>query len=171
MCLGVITGAHGVRGQVRVKSFTAEPAAIAGYGPLADERGEQCFALELVGAAKGVLIARIEGVADRDAAERLKGVGLYLDREALPAPGAEEYYLADLVGLEASLSDGSKLGVVAAVHDFGAGASIEIAAEEGAQVVVPFTAAAVPVVDIAGGRLVVAPPAGLLDRPKRVKEA
>jgi len=171
VCLGIITGAHGVRGQVRVKSFTAEPTGIAGYGPLADERGERRFALELAGAAKGVLIARIEGVTDRDAAERLKGVRLYLDREALPAPGAEEYYLADLVGLAAALSDGRKLGMVAAVHDFGAGASIEIAADEGAPVVVPFNATAVPVVDIAGGKLVVAPPTGLLDRPKRAKEA
>lgn len=171
MCLGIITGVHGVRGQVRVRSFTADPVAIASYGPLTDERGERRFALELVASAKGVLIARIEGVADRDAAERLRGVRLYLDRKALPAPGAEEYYLADLVGLAASLNDGRALGVVAAVHDFGAGASIEIAAEDGAPLVVPFNTAAVPVVDIAGGRLVVTPPIGLLDRPTRAKEA
>ena len=163
MLLGVITGAHGVRGLVRVKSFTAEPDAIAAYGPLEDERGERSFVIEPVGAAKGVLIARLAGVADRDAAERLKGVRLYLPRAALPEPGEEEYYHADLLGLAAMLRDGAVFGRVRAVHAYGAGDSLEIERPDGRVVIVPFTSAAVPVVDIAGRRVVIDPPAGLLD--------
>ncbi len=161
--MGVITGAHGVRGLVRVKSFTAKADGITAYGALEDERGERSFALERVGAAKGVLIMRLDGVADRDAAERLKGVRLYLPRAALPEPGEEEYYHADLVGLAAMLKDGSALGRVKAVHAHGAGDSLEVERPDGRTVIVPFTTAVVPVVDIEGGRLVVDPPEGLLD--------
>ncbi len=161
VCLGVIVAPHGVRGLVRVKSFTAEPASVAGYGPLEDEAGRP-IKLELVGMGKGVVLARIPGVADRDAAERLKGHRLYLPRAALPQPGEEEYYHADLVGLAAELADGTVLGRVRAVNDFGAGDSLEIERDGGAPLVVPFTRAAVPVVDIANGRIVVDPPEGLM---------
>jgi 16S rRNA processing protein RimM len=161
--VGVITGAHGVRGLLRVKSFTAEPDAIGAYGPLEDERGERYFALEPVGAAKGVVIARLPGIADRNAAETLKGVRLYLRRAALPEPGAEEYYHADLVGLAAVLKDGGAFGRVRAVHAYGAGDSLEIERPDGRVAIVPFTTTAVPVVDIAGGRVVIDPPEGLLD--------
>src|SRR6185312_11486938 len=125
VCLAVVTSPHGVRGMVRVKSFTAEPDALARYAPLEDESGRR-VALEIVGAAKGVLLARIKGVGDRDAAERLKGLRLYLPRAALPAPAAEEYYHADLLGLPVELGDGTMLGTVRAVHDYGAGGSLEI---------------------------------------------
>jgi 16S rRNA processing protein RimM len=161
--MGVITGAHGVRGQVRVKSFTAEPDAIARYGPLEDERGGRRFALALTGTVKGVLIARIDGVADRNAAERLKGTRLYLARTALPPPGPDEYYHADLIGLAVMLKDGAALGRVCAVHEYGAGDSLEVEKADGGTVVVPFTDAVVPEIDIAAGRLVVDPPPGLLD--------
>jgi len=168
--MGVITGAHGVRGEVRVKSFTAEPAAIAAYGPLEDERGARRLSLALSGTVRGVLIARVEGVADRNAAERLKGTRLYLPRSALPPPAEEEYYHADLIGLAVELADGAPLGRVRAVHDFGAGDSLEVEKPDGKAVMVPFTEAVVPVVDIAGGRLVVDPPEGLLDgRPVEVE--
>lgn len=170
VCLGVIAGVHGVKGLVRVRSFTAEPQAIAAYGPLLDEQGERRFALELVGASKGVLLAKIAGVQDRNAAERLKGVRLYVRRADLPEPGAEEFYQADLVGLEAVLGDGTRFGVVCAVHDFGAGASLEIEDVAGKGVIIPFTAAAVPKVDIAAGRVFVAPPEGLMDTPKEAQE-
>ncbi len=166
VCLGAIAGAHGVRGLVRIKSFTAEPEAIASYGPLEDEQGEQRFALELVGAGKGVLLARIAGVEDRDAAERLKGQRLYVRRADLPAPGDGEFYQADLIGLDAVLSDGTALGTVRDVHDFGAGASLEIADASGKTVIVPFTTSAVPRVDVAERKLVVVPPEGLLDAAK-----
>jgi 16S rRNA processing protein RimM len=161
--MGVITGPHGVRGLVRVKSFAAEADGITAYGPLEDERGERRFALQPVGAAKGVLIMRLDGVADRDAAEALKGTRLYLPRATLPEPGEEEYYHADLVGLAAMLKDGSALGRVKAVHAYGGGDSLEVERPNGRTVIVPFTTAVVPVVDIAGGRLVVDPPEGLLD--------
>ena len=158
ICLGVITGLHGVKGLVRIKSFTAAPDAIADYGALEDESGTRRFALELVGAAKGVLLARIEGIADRDAAERLKGLRLYVSRAALPEPEAGEFYEADLIGLNAELSDGTPMGRVKEVYDFGAGASLEIADDAGKTMLVPFTAAAVPLVDIAAGRVVIVPP-------------
>lgn len=163
MLMGVITGAHGVRGEVRVKSFTAEPAAIAAYGPLEDERGARRLSLAIAGTVRGMLIVRIDGVADRDAAERLKGTRLFLPRAALPQPAEEEYYHADLIGLAVVLKDGGVLGRVRAVHDFGAGDSLEVEKEDGGVVMVPFTETVVPVVDIAGGRLVVDPPEGLLD--------
>lgn len=155
-----------MKGLVRVRSFTAEPHAIAAYGPLQDEAGAQRIELELVGESKGALLARIHGIADRDAAERLKGVRLYVRRADLPEPAAEEFYQADLEGLDARLADGTKFGTVRAVHDFGAGAHLEIAGAAGKTMLVPFTMAAVPVVDIAGGWIVIEPPAGLLEPPQ-----
>ncbi|HUB97720.1 MAG TPA: ribosome maturation factor RimM [Stellaceae bacterium] len=157
VCLGVVTAPHGVKGMVRVKSFTAEPEALARYGPIENEAGER-VALTVTGAAKGVLLAAIDGVADRDGAERIKGMRLYLPRAALPPTEEEEFYHADLLGLAASLEDGTDLGRIAAIHDFGAGATLEIARAEGASILVPFTRAAVPVIDIDRGRVVVAPP-------------
>ena len=166
VCVGVVTGAHGVRGAVRVKSFTAEPEAVAAYGPLEDERGERHFDLRIVGSAKGVLIGWLSGVEDRDRAEALRGLRLYLSRAALPPPGDEDYYHADLIGLDAVLVDGGPVGRVRAVHDFGAGDTLEIARPQGQPVMVPFTRAVVPIIDLMAGRLVIDPPPGLLDEPK-----
>jgi len=165
VCLGVITGAHGVRGAVRVKSFTAEPADVARYGPLEDESGERQLKLSVTGSVKGVLIARLAGIDDRDQAEALRGLRLYLSRDALPPPGKDEYYHADLIGLDAALADGTPLGQVRAVHDFGAGDTLEIEREAGPPIMVPFTRAVVPTVDLAAGRLVLDPPPGLIDEP------
>jgi 16S rRNA processing protein RimM len=163
VCLGVITGAHGVKGAVRIKSFTAEPADIAHYGPLEDESGARQFRLRMIGNAKGVLIGELAGIADRDHAEALRGLRLYLRREALPSPGEDEYYHADLIGLAAVLADGTLLGHVRAVYDFGAGAdALEIERQQDPPVMVPFTRAVVPVVDVERGRLVIDPPPGLL---------
>jgi len=171
VCLGVVGAPHGVRGAMRIKSFTDEPEAIASYGALEDESGERHFTLRLLGSAKGdgMLIANFSGITDRDRAEALRGLRLYLPRAALPAPAEDEFYYADLVGLTAALGDGTKLGNIIAVHDFGAGDVLEIAREAGAPVLVPFTRAAVPVVDLAGGRVVIDPPDGLLD-PSRQRE-
>jgi 16S rRNA processing protein RimM len=160
--MGAIIGAHGVRGQVRVKSFAAAPKDIGSYGPLEDARG-RAYTLLLKGGADDVLIAAIEGVTDRDAAERLKGTELFVPRDALPATEAEEFYHADLVGLGVRLTDGTIFGTVRAVHDYGAGVSLEIA-HDGGDVMVPFTKTAVPTVDIAGGFVVLDPPIGLLDK-------
>jgi 16S rRNA processing protein RimM len=163
ICVGIITGAHGVQGAVRVKSFTADPADVARYGPLEDESGERCLSLRLVGSAKGVLIACLPEIADRDRAESLRGLRLYLPRAALPPPAEEEYYHADLIGLEAALADGTALGHVSAIHDFGAGDTLEIERPQGPPAMVPFTRAIVPIVDLAAGRLVLDPPPGLID--------
>jgi 16S rRNA processing protein RimM len=163
ICVGVVTGPHGVTGAVRIKSFTAQPDDIAGYGPLSDESGHRHFDLHLVGAAKGVVIGRLAGVDDRDRAAALRGQRFYLSRAALPQPEAEEYYHADLIGLEAVLGGGVPVGEVCAVHDFGAGDTLEIARPNAPPAMVPFTRAIVPIVDLAAGRLVIDPPPGLLD--------
>jgi 16S rRNA processing protein RimM len=156
--VGVIVGAHGVRGAVRVKPFTAEPASVGAYGPVEDEAGTRRFELRVVGEGKGVVIATMKGVEDRNAAEALRGLRLYVARAALPAPAADEFYHADLIGLEAVTPAGVPLGRVRAVHDFGAGDSLELDLATGGTLLVPFTKAAVPEVDVAVGRLVVDPP-------------
>jgi 16S rRNA processing protein RimM len=161
VCVGIVTGPHGVTGAVRIKSFTARAQDVAAYGPLADESGTQHFALRLVGAAKGVVIGRLSGIEDRDRAAALRGLRLYLPRAALPPPATEEYYHADLLGLDAVLCDGTPIGRVRAVHDFGAGDMLEIARPDGAPVMVPFTRVVVPAIEIEAGRLVIAPPPGL----------
>jgi 16S rRNA processing protein RimM len=155
-----------VRGAVKLKSFAQEPADIARYGPLEDESGAARFTVRLIGAAKGALLAELSGVADRDRAEALRGARLYLPREKLPPPPADEYYHADLIGLVALLGDGARIGEVRAVHDFGAGDALEIVRPEGQPIMVPFTRAAVPVIDVAAGHIVLDPPEGLLDPPR-----
>jgi 16S rRNA processing protein RimM len=163
VCLGVVTGPHGVEGAVRIKSFTEEPEDVAHYGPLTDATGARRFELRLIGAGKGVVIARLSGVEDRNQAEALRGLQLYLPRSALPQTEAEEYYHADLIGLEAVLGDGTPVGRVRAIHDFGAGDTLELARPGAPPVMVPFTRAVVPSVEPAAGRLVLDPPPGLLD--------
>lgn len=158
ICVGVIVGAHGVRGLLRVKSFTEEPADIAAYGPLGDAKGKRQFPLEVTGAAKGVLLARIAGVEDRNAAEALKGTELYVDRDALPQTDEDEFYHTDLIGLAAVLADGSPYGTVRALHEFGAGDMLEIDLEAGGVAVIPFTREVVPEVALEDGRITVAPP-------------
>jgi 16S rRNA processing protein RimM len=150
--LGEIGRPHGVRGLVRVRSFTATPEGLTAYGPLSDGRG-RAFALTLLAPD----LARIEGVTDRDAAAALTGTRLYVPRSALPPPAEEEFYLADLVGLRAETAAGESLGAVTAVEDHGAGAYLVLGGPP--ERLIPFTRAAVPVVDLAGRRLVVVPPA------------
>jgi 16S rRNA processing protein RimM len=162
ICLGAIVAAHGVKGAVKVACFTSEPDAIASYGPLTDESGRQ-FRLQLIGPTKGGVLARLAGVGDRDAAEKLKGTRLYVARRALPQPDAEEFYHADLIGLAARWSDGAALGRVTAVHNFGGGDVIEIAREGAASLMVPFSREAVPQVDVAGGNITVERLPGLVE--------
>jgi len=151
---------------VRIKSFTEEPEDVARYGPLTDETGVRRFELRLIGAAKGVVVARLSGIVDRNQAEALRGLRLYLPRSALPQTEDEEYYHADLIGLEAVLGDGTPVGQVRAIHDFGAGDTLELARPGAPPVMVPFTRAVVPSVELAAGRLVLDPPPGLLDENK-----
>lgn len=164
ICVGRIVGAQGVRGAVRLKSFTADPAAIARYGALTDRDGRR-FELRVTGQSSGALIARVGGVDDRDQALALKGTDLFVARTALPAPAEDEFYHADLIGLAARTTDGRELGRITAVHDFGAGDVLEIAGE-GGSVMVPFRRAIVPTVDLAAGWLEIEPVPGLLDGQK-----
>lgn len=168
ICVGVVAGAHGVRGLVRVKSFTAEPGDIAAYGPLWDERHGKSLRLQPTGEVRGQLLARVEGISDRSAAERLRGQRLYVPRSALPEPDADEYYHADLIGLRAELnSDGEHaarlLGIIRSVHEFGAGPVLEITDDDERTTMVPFTRDAVPEVDLEAGRVTVSRLPGLLE--------
>jgi 16S rRNA processing protein RimM len=165
LCVGIVTGPHGIRGGLRIKSFTADPADIDAYGPVSDETGTRHFAIRVVGMIKGVVLAELDGITDRNAAEALKGLNLYVDREQLPPADADEFYHADLLGLEARLADGTVLGAVTGLYDFGAGESVEITGPKGAVTMVPFTKAAVPAIDLTGGTLTIDPPAGLFEKP------
>ena len=163
ICLGVVTGPQGVQGAVRIKPFTEVPENVARYGPVEDEAGERRFELRLIGTAKGVVIVRVSGVESRDQAETLRGLRLYLPRAALPETEPDEYYHADLIGHEAVLEDGTPVGRVRAIHDFGAGDTLELVRTSAPPVMVPFTRAVVPHVELAQRRLVLDPPPGLLD--------
>ena len=157
VCLGRIVGAHGVRGIVRVQSHAANPDDLTAYGPLSDASGDRRFALSLTGRVKGLLLARIDGVDDRNAAEALRGIDLHIARAALPPTEGEEYYHVDLLGLRAESPEGDALGRVSAIHDHGAGPIVEIQPPDGPSALVPFTREHVPTVDIEGGRMVVVP--------------
>lgn len=163
--LGRITGVHGIRGEVVVQSFAAEPEGIAAYGPLSDKAGQRTFALKVVRMTpKGAVIARVAGITDRTAAEALKGTDLYIAREKLPPPDEGEFYHADLIGLTAVSPEGAPLGAVVGVHNFGAGDLIEVRLAAGGETeLVPFTDAFVPTVDIPGRRVVVILPAAAPD--------
>ncbi len=170
VCVGAIAGAFGVRGEARIKSFCAEPEAIAGYGPLTTEDGAREFTLRITRAVKGGFAARIEGVATREAAEALKGTRLYARREKLPALPNDEFYHADLIGLTVLDTGGAEIGRVRAIHDHGAGDMLEVTGPGGAMVLIPFTGAAVPTVDLAAGRIVADPPEGTLDGTQDAEE-
>ncbi len=161
ICLGQIGAAHGVRGEVRLRSFTSNPAAIANYGPLESEDG-RVFAIESLRPAKDHFVARLAGICDRNAAEQLTNIKLYVPRDRLPEPvEADEFYHADLVGLAVVDRAGQKLGTVVAIHNFGAGDLIEVRQAEGEPTqMLPFDEATVPEVDFAAGQMVVAAPEG-----------
>ena len=158
VCLGRIVGAHGVRGIVRIKSHTAKPDDLTAYGALSDEAGTRRLTVTVTGHVKGLVLARVEGIDDRDAAEALRGTDLYVPRAALPPTEGEEYYHVDLLGLRAESEDGTALGRVSAVHDHGAGPIVEIQPPDGPSTLVPFTREHVPAIDIEAGRMVVAAP-------------
>lgn len=156
--LGVVIGAQGLKGEVKVKTFTESPETLAAYGPLHDAGG-RAFRVASCRAGKDVSIVAFEGIADRTAAEGLKGTELFVAREALPQTAAQEFYHADLVGLRAEDGEGRVLGKVSAIHNFGAGDVIEIAREDGSgTVLLPFTREFAPLVDPGQGRIVIAVP-------------
>lgn len=166
VCIGAIVGAHGVRGAIRVKSFTADPLDVAGYGPVEDEAGKRQFKLKVTGEAKGFVLATLDGVNDRDAAEALKGTGLYVSRDRLPEVEEDEFLYSDLVGLSALGLDGQVIGTVKGVANFGAGDLLDIIRPGQGSLLVPFTKAAVPVVDMVKRQVVVDPPAFAEDEEK-----
>jgi len=162
ICVGAIAGSFGVGGEVRLKSFCAEPEALAGYGPLFTEDGKRSFTVKLTRPVAGGLGARLSGVATKEQADALKGTGLYADRTRLPSLPDDEFYHTDLIGLQARDTGGALIGTVKAVHNHGAGDLLEIhgpALKEA--LLVPFTKAAVPTVDLKAGRIVVDLPQGL----------
>jgi 16S rRNA processing protein RimM len=155
ICVARIGAAHGVRGAVKLWTFTEDPLAVKRYGPLATKDGARSFEVATAREAKGHLVATLKGIATREEAERLNGLELYVAREKLPATDENEYYHADLIGLAAVTPANEPLGRVTAIHNFGAGDIIEIAPPQGATMLLPFTNAVVPTVDLGGGRVVI----------------
>jgi 16S rRNA processing protein RimM len=162
--IGAILGVHGLKGAVRVKSFTEDPENLFVYAPMTDKTGQTVFKLSRLGVTKDQFIAKIEGVSDRTAAEALKGTKLYVAREALPPTAESEYYEADLIGLEARDEAGKPIGVVNALHNYGAGTFLEIKPAEGPSFMLPFKDSFVPLVDIDNGFLTALVPADWLKK-------
>lgn len=162
VCLGAIAGAFGVRGEVRLKSFTARPEDIVAYGPLVSEDGRHSFEVTLTGQTSGALTARLSGIATKEQADGLRGVRLHVPRARLPALPEDEFYHADLIGLEVFDTGGAPLGRVRAVLNHGASDLLEIHGPGlSSTVLLPFTREVVPTVDLAAGRIVADPPEGL----------
>jgi 16S rRNA processing protein RimM len=161
--VGRVAGAFGVKGELRITSYTEAPLALRDYGPLLDGGGSVVLELTSAREVKGGIIARAKGVETKDQADALRGLLLHVDRAALPPAEEDEFYLADLIGLAAVAPDGSALGKVRSVQDFGAGDLLEIQPPAGPTWYAPFTLAVVPEVDIAAGRVVI-------DRPPEVSE-
>jgi 16S rRNA processing protein RimM len=161
--LGVIGAAHGIKGEVRIKTFTGDPLAIADYGPLSDDKGRS-FEIADIRPAKEVVVARLKGVTSREAAESLNGVQLFVARDQIPEPDDEDEFLqADLIGCAVVGPDGATLGTVTAVENYGAGDLLDIALPDGRSVLMPFTKAFAPRIDVASRRIEAVPPEGLFE--------
>ncbi|MBY0356025.1 MAG: ribosome maturation factor RimM [Rickettsiales bacterium] len=156
--LGVITGAHGIQGAVKIKSFTEESQAIAAYGPLQDKSGKRAFSITILGEAKGQIIARLEGVRDRNQAESLRGVELYVQRNVLPELDDNAFLIEDLIGMAAYAEDGSLCGQISAFHNYGAGDILEITFDDGKSEMFSFTDANFPQIDVGARRVTFCPP-------------
>lgn len=166
ICVGVISGAYGVKGDVRLKSFCSDPAAIADYAPLTTESGGQSFGIRLNGPLKNAFSARLTGIATKEQADALKGTRLFAPRDRLPTLEDDEFYHSDLVGLDVIDTGGRQIGRIKSVHDHGAGDLLDVhGAGLGNGVLLPFTRENVPTVDIAGRRVIINPPDGLFPEP------
>ncbi|MCA1286647.1 ribosome maturation factor RimM [Salipiger bermudensis] len=164
ICVGTIAGAFGVNGEVRLKSFTAEPEALAEYAPLTTEDGSRSFEVQITRPVKGGFAARLSGVRSKEEADALRGTGLYAPRDRLPTLPDDEFYHTDLIGLAVFDTGGAELGRVKAVLNHGATDLLELAMPgQSKTVLLPFTREAVPTVDLASGRIVADPPEGLLE--------
>ena len=163
ICVGAFSGAYGVNGEVRLKSFCADPEAIADYAPLTSEDGKRSFAITLTRSIKGALVAKVAGVTNKEDADALKGIRLFTDRSQLPALPDDEFYHADLIGLTVLDTGGTKLGTVHAVQNHGASDLLEITVEgSSATILLPFTNEVIPTVDLTAGRIIADPPEGTL---------
>lgn len=160
--VGTLAGAFGVHGEVRLKSFCADPEAIADYTPLTAADGTKIAQIVITGRAGGAFTARLDGVTTKEQADALRGTELFAPRDQLPSLPDDEFYHADLIGLEVFDTAGDRIGTVRNVHDHGAGDLLEVQPPQGDTVLLPFTKAAVPTVDLAAGRIVADPPEGLL---------
>jgi 16S rRNA processing protein RimM len=158
ICVARIGAAHGVRGAVKLWTFTEDPLAVKHYGPLTTKDGARKFEVATAREANGHLVATLKGIATREEAERLNGIELYIAREKLPATDEDEYYHADLIGVAVVNAADEPIGRVTAIHNFGAGDIIEIAPPHGTTMLLPFTNAVVPTVDLAAGRVVIVLP-------------
>lgn len=160
--LGEITGVHGIKGEVVIRSYAADPEDIGAYGPLSDQSGRATYEITPLRSGPKGVVARVAGIQDRTAAEQLRGTKLYIARAALPAADDNEFYVTDLVGLRAVIPQGTAVGKIVAVHNFGAGDIVEVAiAGEKATELVPFTDAYFPLVDVAGGHVHLVLPASV----------
>jgi 16S rRNA processing protein RimM len=167
ICIGAIIGAFGVKGELRVKSFCANPADIGAYGPLTSEDGKNSYDLRVIGPIKSGYACRIKGVQYKDQADAMRGIRLCTNRENLPNLPDDEYYHADLVGLDVYDTGGKKLGKVSAVYDHGAGNFLEINTKGTKNtVLLPFTRDAVPTVDLSAKRIITDPPKGVFPEAK-----
>ncbi len=167
ICVGAVTGARGIKGDIRIKSFTDDPEAIADYGLLFDKTGTQTFDLSITGQAKGQLVGRIKGTRDRNEAEKLKGLQLFVRRDILPQPDEDEFYFSDLIGLRVEDLEGNAFGTIQSVDNYGAGDVLEIVGVVAGGLIVPFTKQTVPRVDISEGLVIIDPPDGLLEPPDK----
>jgi 16S rRNA processing protein RimM len=163
VCVAQIGAPHGVRGEVRLWPYTEDPLALQEYGVLESEDGAREFEIETLRPVKDHLVARVRGIVDRKAAEQLTNTKLFVPRSRLPAPGADEFYHADLIGVPVFGTDDRQLGIVAAMHNFGAGDLLEVQRPVGGSVLLTFTQAVVPLIDLAGRRIVIDPPAGTFE--------
>ena len=164
ICIGAIAGAFGVRGEVRLKSYTADPDAIADYNPLVSEDGKTSFDVGIIGRVKNGLSVRLSTVKTKEEADALKGVKLFVPRSRLPSLPDDEFYHADLIDLRVFDTGGTLLGTVKAVQNHGAGDLLEVTAPALKNtVLVPFTREVVPTVDLETGRIVADPPDGLFE--------
>lgn len=161
ICVGAFAGSYGVNGEVRLKSFCAEPDAIADYSPLTDETGKRSFAITLTRSIKNALVAKVEGIANKEQADALRGLRLFARRDQLPVLPNDEFYHTDLIGLTVLDAGGNVLGRVHAVQNHGASDLLEIMAEgSSATILLPFTNEVVPTVDLTAGRIITDPPDG-----------
>ena len=159
VCVAVVATAHGVRGALKLRTWTERPESVAQYGPVCDRNGRELFELKVIGEARQGVLVEASGITSREAAEALRGVELYVPRERLPATGEDEFYHEDLIGLEVVDTSGASRGRIVGVLNHGAGDVLEVQPGDGPSLTLPFTREAVPEIDLAAGRVVIDPPA------------